>query len=44
MNFLCIFCDKTFSRKFTLKRHIINKDCSFNSDNLWELQEKSLNP
>ena len=39
----CIYCDKTFTRKFTLKRHIMNKDCSLNTDKLWELQESSLN-
>jgi hypothetical protein len=39
----CIYCDKTFTRKFTLKRHIMNKDCPLNTDKLWELQESSFN-
>lgn len=40
----CVYCDKTFTRKFTLKRHIINKDCSLkNTDKLWEFQDNLLN-
>ena len=40
---VCKFCSDNFSRKDALKRHIINKKCSFkNTDKLWELHE-SLN-
>ena len=37
---VCKFCSDNFSRKDALKRHIINKKCSFkNTDKLWNYKK-----
>lgn len=33
----CVYCNNTFTRRNNLKRHIVNRKCTF--DKLWECQE-----
>jgi hypothetical protein len=36
----CLYCDKIFTRKDSLKKHIVNKRCSLiNVDKLWDCHE-----
>jgi hypothetical protein len=39
----CLYCSNTFSTKGNLKKHIINKKCSLNSNALWECHEQLIN-